>query len=35
LNPSYRLRWVARDDLTSLGFPPVDDELVQLIASNP
>ncbi len=26
------MRWVARGDLPSLGFPPADDELISLLA---
>ena len=27
------MRWVARDDLTSLKFPPADDELIRVLAA--
>jgi 8-oxo-dGTP diphosphatase len=29
------MRWVARGDLTSLRFPPADDELIALLATEP
>ena len=28
-----RMRWVARDDLARLRFPPADDELIELLQS--
>ena len=28
-----RMRWVARDDLAGLRFPPADDELIELLQS--
>ena len=27
------MRWVARDELTSLKFPPADDELIQILTA--
>ena len=27
------MRWVAREELSSLGFPPADDELIRMLAA--